>query len=178
LGLESVEELEIALDSMEGIAEDGGELDTTNVSREARVRAAYLDWCKEYGKETDEARFTTFSTNYLAMEEFSKANGKTMQLNMYADCTEEEYTALTSGAINGSVAEEVKVEETVVDPEAETKAAEAEAKAAEEAKAKKEAEAKAAEEAKAKKEAEAKAAEEKVKKEAEAKAAKEAAGKK
>ena len=43
LGLESVEELEVALDSLEGIAEDGGELDPENLSREARVRSAYLN---------------------------------------------------------------------------------------------------------------------------------------
>ena len=110
----SVEELEIALDTMEGIAEDGSELDTTNVSREARVREAYLGWCKEYGKETDESRYPTFSSNYLAMEEYAKENGKTMQLNLYADCTEEQYAALTS--VNGGAAaveevvEEAKVE--------------------------------------------------------------------
>ena len=44
LGLESVEELEVALDSMEGIAPDGGELETSNIAREARVRDAYLNW--------------------------------------------------------------------------------------------------------------------------------------
>jgi membrane protein involved in colicin uptake len=166
--LESIEELEVALDAMEGIAEDGGELDPTNVSREARLRAAYMDWCKEYGKESNEARFQTFTSNYLAMEEYAKENGKTMQLNMYADCTEEEYVALTSGAVNGLAAEDVS--EAELDAEAQAKAEEEAKKAAEEAKAKAEKEAeeeslkaeKAAEEAKAKKEAEAKAAEERV----------------
>jgi len=97
LGLESVDELEEALDAMAGIAPDGGELDTT-ISREARVRSSYMEWCKEYGKETDESRFSTFSLNFLAMESYAKDNGKTMQLNKYADCSEEEYIALTSGA--------------------------------------------------------------------------------
>ena len=46
LGMDSVEELEEALDAMEGIAADGGAIDTSDV-REARVRSAYLDWCKE-----------------------------------------------------------------------------------------------------------------------------------
>jgi len=96
LGLESVEELEVALDSLEGIAEDGGELDTS-ISREARVRSAYLDWCKEYGKEPDEARFTQFSSNYLSMEAYAKENGKEMTLNKFADCTEEEYIQLSQG---------------------------------------------------------------------------------
>merc|ERR1719354_501338 len=96
---------------MEGIADDGGELDTTNVSREARVRASYLEWCKEYGKETDESRFPTFSSNFLAMEAYAKANDKTMQLNKYADCSEDEYAALTSGNAAEIEAEEEEVEE-------------------------------------------------------------------
>ena len=125
LGLDSVEELEEALDAMDGVAPDGGELDTS-ISREARVRSSYMEWCKEYGKETDESRFPTFSSNYLAMESYAKENGKTMQLNKYADCTEEEYIALTTGekpAVKKAVAvveekketkiEEVKAEEPV-----------------------------------------------------------------
>ena len=174
LGLESVEELEVALDAMEGIADDGGELDPTNISREARLREAYMDWCKEYGKENDESRFKTFSSNFLSMEQYANENGKTMQLNKYADCTEEEYIALTSGNTNSApveeeTAEEVIVEEApVVDAATEAKAKEEAEKAAEEAKAKKEADDKAAAEAKAKKEADAKAAAEaKAKKEAE-----------
>jgi len=93
LGLDSVEELEIALDSLAGIAEDGGELDTS--IREARVRSVYLDWAKTNGKEPDEKCFQTFSTNFLAMEEFSKDSGKEMVLNEFADLTEEEYIAAT-----------------------------------------------------------------------------------
>ncbi len=155
LGLESVEELEVALDAMDGIAADGGELDPTNISREARVRSAYLEWCKEYGKDVDEERFPTFSSNYLAMEEYAKENGKTMQLNMYADCTEEEYVALTSAPVNGAATE--KVEAPVVEDTSEA-AAEAKAKEEAEAKAAAEAEAKAAAEAQAAAEAEAKAA--------------------
>ncbi len=166
--MESVEELEVALDAMEGIADDGGELDPTNISREARVRSAYLEWCKEYGKEADESRFPTFSSNYLAMEEYAKENGKTMQLNMYADCTEEEYVTLTTESVNGSAAAKEVAEEEIsaVDAEAEAKAKEeAEAKAKEEAaakaKAKEEAEAKAKEEAAAKAKANAEAGEQK-----------------
>jgi hypothetical protein len=96
LGLESVEELEVALDSIEGIAEDGGELDTTNISREARIRSSYMDWCKKYSKTPDESRFPTFSKNFLAMEEYARENNKEMILNKYADCTEEEYIAITT----------------------------------------------------------------------------------
>jgi len=96
LGLESVEELEVALDAMDGIAEDGGELDPTNISREARVRSAYMEWCKEFGKEADEARFAVFSENYIVMEKFANENEREMILNQYADCTEEEFVAMAS----------------------------------------------------------------------------------
>merc|ERR1712157_339545 len=90
LGLENVDELETALDAMEGIADDGGDLDTT--AREARVRAAYLDWCKEYNKDPDDdGKFVTFKGNYLKMENYAKENGVMMKLNQYADLTEEEY---------------------------------------------------------------------------------------
>lgn len=99
LGLESVEELEVALDSIQGIAEDGGELDTTNISREARIRSAYIEWCKKYSKTPDESRFLTFSSNFLVMEEYARENNKEMILNKYADCTEEEYIAITSGTV-------------------------------------------------------------------------------
>ena len=97
LGLDSVEELEIAIDAMDGIADDGGDLEPDNLSREARVRSAYLGWCKEYGKENDEARYKQFESNYIAMEIYAADNGKEMQLNEYADCTEEEYVAAKSG---------------------------------------------------------------------------------
>lgn len=95
LGLASVDELEAAIDSMDGIADDGSEY---NIAREARVRSAYLGWCKEYEKTPDESRFPTFSSNFLEMEAFAKNQGKQMALNEYADCTEDEYAALTSGA--------------------------------------------------------------------------------
>ena len=96
--MESIEELEQAIDAMDGIDTDGGEIDTSDV-REARVRSAYLDWCKEYGKTADESRFPTFSSNFLAMEEYANENGREMVLYKYADCTEEEYRELTQGKI-------------------------------------------------------------------------------
>jgi hypothetical protein len=55
LGLGSVEELEDAIDALEGIAPDGGELDDSeNIARAARIRSAYIEWCKEYKKKQDE----------------------------------------------------------------------------------------------------------------------------
>lgn len=88
--------MEKAIDTMEGIAEDGGEIEPDNIAREARIRSAYLDWCKEFGKEQDEERFKVFSDNFLTMEKFAKETGKEMSLNQYADCTEEEYKAATA----------------------------------------------------------------------------------
>ena len=120
LGLNSVEELEDAIDAMEGFDTDGGAFDTSDV-REARVRSAYIDWCKSYDKSVDESRFPTFSSNFLAMEEYSKENGREMVLNKYADCTEEEYRELTAPAaptIEEMKAEAKKVEtpKAVVEP--------------------------------------------------------------
>lgn len=97
LGMDSIDELEAAIDAAQGIDSEGVQIDTTDV-REARVRAAYFDWCKEYGKTPDEARFPTFSSNFLAMEEYANENGREMVLNKYADCTEEEYRQLTNTA--------------------------------------------------------------------------------
>lgn len=120
LGLNSVEELEDAIDAMEGFDTDGGALDTSDV-REARVRSAYMDWCKSYDKSVDESRFPTFSSNFLAMEEYSRENGREMVLNKYADCTEEEYRELTAPAaptIEEMKAEAKKIEtpKAVVEP--------------------------------------------------------------
>lgn len=95
--MSSVEELEEAIDAVQGFDTDGGPLDTSDV-REVRVRSAYMDWCKEYGKQPDESRFPTFSSNFLAMEEYANENGREMVLNKYADCTEEEYRKLTNTA--------------------------------------------------------------------------------
>ena len=163
LGLESVEELEVAIDSLEGIAPDGDFLDNENLAREARVRSVYLDWCKQFGKEPDESRFPQFSSNFLEMEEFNKESGKEMLLNEYADFTEEEFEKM----MNAPETEE-EVEVTASEEDAEAKVAEEEAAAA--AKAEAEAAAKAAEEAKAKAAAEAaKAAAEAKKKEEEGK---------
>lgn len=132
-----MDELEAAIDSMEGIAPDGGPIEGDSLAREARVRSAYIDWCKEYGKEQDEARFQQFSANFLDMEEYAKETGKEMALNEYADCTEEEYAALAQGmdAVKEAesaikAAEEELKAKAVEDEAAAKKAAEAEAKAA------------------------------------------------
>lgn len=146
-----MEELEVAMDTIEGFAEDGSAI-VDGLAREARVRSVYLEWCKENGKEPDEARFPTFFSNFLAMEEYAKESGKEMTLNAYADCTEEEYLTITSAkAEEGqeeedalAIAEAAKKEEEAAKRKAE---AEAKEKAAAEAKAKKEAETKAKQEA-------------------------------
>lgn len=140
------------MDTMEGVAEDGGEL-TDGLAREARIRSSYIQWCKDNDKEPDEARFPTFSSNFLAMEEYATESGKEMSLNAYADMTEEEYLAATSkpepapAPAKKTPAKKAPAPAPVakVKTEAEKKAEEAAAakkKAADEAKAKKEAEGK------------------------------------
>ena len=127
---------------MDGIAPDGGALEGDNLAREARVRSAYLNWCKEYKKEPDETRFQQFSINFLDMEEFAKESGQEMSLNEYADCTEEEYNALLEGEAAIKEAESA-IQAADEEMSSKAKAAEAEAaakKAAEEAEAKKKAE--------------------------------------
>jgi len=64
LGLDGVEELENAIDALQGIGPEGTELENENLAREARVRSAYLDWCKEYGKISDETRFPQFYSKF------------------------------------------------------------------------------------------------------------------
>lgn len=178
LGLESVEELEDAIDSMEGIASDGGLLEGDNLAREARVRSAYLEWCKEYGKESNEARFQQFSSNYLEMEEFAKESGKEMALNEYADCTEEEYAAMMEGDDAVKEAESaVKEAESAIKAAEEELSSKPEAEPSAAAKAQEEAAAKKAKEEEAKKaaaEIAAKKAEEEAKKKADIEAMKKA----
>ena len=127
LGMGSIEELEAALDAMEGIADDGGEL-TDNFAREARVRSAYIGWCKDFGKESDETRFQVFMSNFLAMEEYANESGKMMTLNKFADYTEEEYITATTTVTTPVIEEEAAAptiqelkdaaaqEEALVDP--------------------------------------------------------------
>mmetsp|Transcript_3226 Transcript_3226/g.4808 ORF Transcript_3226/g.4808 Transcript_3226/m.4808 type:complete len:484 (+) Transcript_3226:39-1490(+) len=107
LGLENVEELEAALDALEGVDEEGIQ---ENLAREARIRSAYLEWCKKYDKESDESRFEVFSQNFLAMEEYAKQSGREMNMNEYADLSEEDYKTIVSG---GSVSKPPSVEEIV-----------------------------------------------------------------
>lgn len=159
LGLESVEELEAAIDSMDGIADDGGPIEGDNLAREARVRSAYLEWCKEYGKDSDESRFQQFMKNFLDMEEFANEAGKEMSLNEYADCTEEEYAIILEGGELPTPAAAPVAEDSAAAQAAQAAAKKA---AADEAAAKKAAIAKKAEE----EEAAAKKAEEEAKMEA------------
>ncbi|KAL3914589.1 MAG: hypothetical protein SGARI_000044 [Bacillariaceae sp.] len=144
LGMESVDELEAAIDAMEGISEEGTAIDGDILAREARVRSAYLEWCKEYGKEKDEARFPQFYDNFLEMEEYAKDSGKEMVLNEFADFTEAEYAAMTAqkdDADNSAAKAELDAAKAAAQKEDEAKA--------QAAKAAKEAEAKAAADAKA-----------------------------
>lgn len=157
------------MDFLDGIDSEGVEMDAGDLAREARVRAAYMDWIKDFNKESDETRFNQFYKNFLEMEDFSKETGKEMVLNEFADYTEEEYAAMQSG-------ETVEVEK---DTEAEAAAAKAEEEAATKAAAEKEAaEKEAAAKAAAEKEAASKAADDEAARKAEQEASKKAADEK
>jgi hypothetical protein len=80
-----------------------GYLDPEQVKREAllrsaygKTRQAYLDWCKKYDKKEDPIRFSTFSSNYMAMKEWAKKAGREVTLNQYADYTKKEYAELVA----------------------------------------------------------------------------------
>jgi hypothetical protein len=131
LGLDSVEDLELAIDEMEGISEDGTMMESDNLAREARVRSSYMEWCKEYNKQQDESRFPQFYKNFLEMEQFALESGKDMVLNEYADFTEEEYAKLTSAKEEAeAAASKAKAEEESAAKAKAQEDAAAEAKAA------------------------------------------------
>lgn len=83
---------------VEARIEDGNEPLPISSASDARIRSAYMEWCKKYDKTADESRFVTFSFNFLLMEDYARENNKEMILNRYADCTEEEYISITSGS--------------------------------------------------------------------------------
>lgn len=109
LGLESVEELEDALDAMAGISSEGIELEGADIAKEAKIRSEYMTWAKKFGRDQSEERFQIFSANFVQMEEYSASQGKAMELNQYADLTAEEYSELMNPTTEE---EEVSEEET------------------------------------------------------------------
>jgi len=56
-----------------------------------RIKAAYRDWCQYYGKEYNETRLRTFSSNFLAVEKYHRETGVSLILNELADMTSEEF---------------------------------------------------------------------------------------
>ena len=79
-----------------------------SVPYDAAAELEYENWCKQYGKEADPARYETFKSNYEAITIMNVAAKKTardtgddnpsiLALNEYADCTAEEYEAAMNG---------------------------------------------------------------------------------
>ena len=66
-----------------------------------RVRRAYIDWCKEYGKTVEEERYEVFRSHFLAIEKHCLETGKEMKLNAWADFTPGEYVR-AQGVASGS----------------------------------------------------------------------------
>jgi hypothetical protein len=58
-----------------------------------KFQEAYEDWCQTYNKEYDESRLEIFSYHNLMAERYLEETGTVLQLNKYADRTEEEYQA-------------------------------------------------------------------------------------
>ena len=56
-----------------------------------RIKAAYRDWCQYYGKEYNENRLSTFSSNFLAVERYHRETGVSLILNELADMSSEEF---------------------------------------------------------------------------------------
>jgi len=61
---------------------------------DARIRLAYIDWCRKYDKIVDDSRFQTFLSNFLTKEKYCKEKGWEMVLDEYTDCTMEEIRSL------------------------------------------------------------------------------------
>jgi hypothetical protein len=74
-----------------------------------RVHSVYLEWCEVYGKEMNEDRFGTFLFNFLAMEAHAAETGKTMVLNQWYDCTEEEHKIALEAEAKEKAEEEARV---------------------------------------------------------------------
>lgn len=76
-------------------------IETVESLRRARIRSIYFEWCGIYNKHVDETRFPTFASNFMTMEAYADKNGKSIQLNPWYDCTEEEFNAQNNGgAVN------------------------------------------------------------------------------
>lgn len=61
---------------------------------ENRVRQAYADWCRNYGKDFQEERLPIFADNLLRMEKYAEQTGERVRFNEYADLTTDEYRTL------------------------------------------------------------------------------------
>jgi hypothetical protein len=77
--------------------ESKGKWEDESEGRWDPIRRIYSDWCKQYGKEPDESRYPTFSTNFLVLAQYCSNTGTEIDLNEYADCTQAEYLELTGG---------------------------------------------------------------------------------
>jgi hypothetical protein len=77
--------------------ESEGKWEDESEGRWDPIRRIYSDWCKQFGKEPDESRYPTFSTNFLALAQHCSNTGTEIDLNKFADCTQAEYLELTGG---------------------------------------------------------------------------------
>ena len=74
------------------------------------IRAAYSEWCTNFGKESSDFRFEIFSAHYMVVQKFHDENGTPLMLNEFCDLTEEEYRTMVNevgedGTIDQSIDE-------------------------------------------------------------------------
>jgi len=60
-------------------------------SESDRIQEIYLRWCKFYGKEANESRFSIFADNLYEAERYASSHGGKVQLSAFADLTTAEY---------------------------------------------------------------------------------------
>ena len=109
LSLDEYKAIQGALDEVKGdtlpasmnqgqeIADKQNDDEDVSEGRWDPIRRIYSDWCKQYGKEQDESRYPNFSTNFLALAQHCSNSGTEVDLNEYADCTQQEHSKLTGG---------------------------------------------------------------------------------
>jgi hypothetical protein len=79
-----------------------------SIPYDSAARLSYDEWCSQYGKTFDAARYEIFKENYLAItvmnmsakkiaRETGDDNPSLLALNEYADCTAEEYEVAMNG---------------------------------------------------------------------------------
>jgi len=74
---------------------------------EDRIREAYREWCKYYGRSYDEKRLRTFAANFVAVEKYHLQTKVSLVLNEFAELTEREYSKHLETAARVAIPEKI-----------------------------------------------------------------------